>query len=269
MTSYHPNYLIAMRKSNMAYKYEPQTLSGKAIVLTGGTTGIGRATAQRLIMDGARILIFGRHEKELQEALEDIRSVAGGNGEAHGIIADSAKPEDVTRVFEEADRVLGGVDILINNAALAAQSILDSDYEEWHEVIHTNIVGYLNCSRHALDRMIPHKTGHILNIGSLSAKVREAGSDVYVATKSAIEGFSESLRRQVNEKGIKVSLIEPGLVGTEMTVDQVPKEDQSRAEAEGKMLLAEDLAECVRYCLIQPQRCDIILIQIRPSQQII
>ena len=254
----------------MGYDYQPESLSGKSIVLSGGTTGIGRSTAQRLAMDGARLLIFGRHEAELQDALNDIRPLAQENGgEVHGIVADSGVPGDVEKIFAEADRLFGGIDILINNAALAAQSIVDTDYAEWETVIKTNLLGYMSCSRQALDRMLPKKRGHILNIGSMSAKVRESGSDVYVATKSAIEGFSESLRKQVNEKGIKVSLIEPGLVGTDMTVDQVPREEQPRKEAEGAMLLAEDIAECVRYCLIQPLRCDVVLVQIRPSQQAI
>ena len=254
----------------MAYKYEPQSLNGKAVVLTGGTTGIGRSTAQRLVMDGAKVLIFGRQEDQLQEALQDIRASAeSSGGEVYGLVANSADPADVAKIFEEADRVLGGVDILINNAALAAQSILDSDYDTWREVIDTNILGYLDCSRHAIDRMLPRGRGHILNVGSLSAKVREGGSDVYVATKAAIEGFSEALRKQVNGKGIKVSLVEPGLVGTDMTASNTPPPEQPKKEEEGAMLIAEDLAECIRYCLIQPQRCDVILVQIRPSQQAI
>ena len=86
--------------------------------------------------------------------------------------------------------------------------------------------------------MRPRGIGHIVNIGSLSAKVREKGSDIYVATKAAIEGFSESLRKQINEYGIKVSLIEPGLVGTDMTVDQVAQPEQRQKIAEGEMLAA-------------------------------
>jgi len=114
------------------------------------------------------------------------------------------------------------VDILVNNAVQAAGSILDSDYSKWAYVVQTNVLGYMACCREAVDRMKARGGGHIVNVGSLSAKVRESGSDIYVATKAAIEGFSEALRKQVNEQGIKVTLIEPGLGGTDMTVFSPP-----------------------------------------------
>ena len=253
----------------MSSTYELQSLAGKAVVLTGGTTGIGRATAHLLASEGCRVLIYGREEAALQDALKDIRAAAGHGGEVYGLTADQSHREDVKRVFVEADARLGGVDILINNAALGAQSILDTDYGEWEYVVQTNLLGYMACCREALDRMTPRKTGHIVNVGSMSAKVRESGSDVYVATKSGIEGFSEALRKKVNDLGIKVTLIEPGLVGTDMTEDQVPREQQAQKEQEGEMMTAEDLAQSILYTLVQPPRCDVALVQIRPHKQAI
>src|SRR5690606_16166822 len=118
-------------------------------------------------------------------------------------------------------------------------------------------------------RMKKNQVGHIVNIGSMSAKVREGGSDVYVATKSGIRGFTDSLGRTLNEAGVRVTLIEPGLVGSDMTLDQVPKEKQkAKIEAE-EMLLAEDIAHAVLYVLRQPHRCTIPELQIRPTKQII
>ncbi len=213
--------------------------------------------------------IFGREEQALQEALSDLRGQAQSGGEVHGLTADQSKPEDVTRVFQEAEQRLGGVDILVNNAAQAAGSILDSDYSKWAYVVQTNVLGYMACCREAVDRMKARGGGHIVNVGSLSAKVRESGSDIYVATKAAIEGFSEALRKQVNERGIKVTLIEPGLVGTDMTASNTPPAEQPQKEREGQMLTAEDLARSVLYALQQPPRCDVILIQIRPHGQAI
>src|SRR5436309_8075766 len=109
------------------FNYQPQSLEGKAVVVTGGTTGIGRATALRLAADGARILIFGRHERELKDALEDIESA----GEDHGLTDDQARHEDVRRGVTEADQKLGGVDILINKAAIGAVTVLESDDRHW------------------------------------------------------------------------------------------------------------------------------------------
>jgi len=244
-----------------------QNLSSKGVVLAGGTTGIGRAIACLLVTQGAKLLVYGRHEAELQDALRDIESAASQGGQVFGLIADQSKWEDVQRVFAEADEKLPRVDILINCASLAAHSILDMEYEEWVSVVHTNLIGYMSTCREAIDRMKAQGAGHIVNIGSLSAKVRESGSDVYVATKAGVEGFSESLRKQVNEMGIQVTLIEPGLVGTDMTVEQVPAEEQERKIAEGAMLKAEDIARWVYYALIQPRRSNPVLIQVRPHGQ--
>jgi NADP-dependent 3-hydroxy acid dehydrogenase YdfG len=252
----------------MAYTYAREELAGKSVVITGGTTGIGRTTALRLAQDGANLLIFGRNEHPLNDALTDIRAAAK-DGEVHGLIADSSKPEDIERVFDEADRTFGGVDILINNAAVSAQSVLDTDYSEWRSVIEINLLGYMACCRQAIDRMARRGDGHIVNVGSMSAKVHEVGSDVYVATKSAIEGFTDSFSKQANEKGIRITLIEPGLVGTDMTAPRTPPEQQPQKQEEMTMLAAEDIAECIRYCLVQPKHCDIARLQIRPTKQII
>jgi NAD(P)-dependent dehydrogenase (short-subunit alcohol dehydrogenase family) len=102
--------------------YQLEDITGKAVVITGGTTGIGRATAVKLAMEGAKVLIFGRHEEELRDALHDLREIDG----VHGMIADVTRREDVVRVFAEAERVLGGIDILINNAGLSAESVGDT-----------------------------------------------------------------------------------------------------------------------------------------------
>jgi NADP-dependent 3-hydroxy acid dehydrogenase YdfG len=237
---------------------------GKGIIVTGGTTGIGRATALLLASARARVLVFGRHEDELNDALKDLRAVSD---EVYGISADVSDSADVQRVFLEADRRLGRIDVLINNAALGAGSIVEGQYAEWEYLVKTNLLGYMACTHEAVARMNPAGGGHIVNVGSMSADVREKGSSLYVATKAAIQGFSEALRKEVNEYGIKVTLIEPGAVGTDMQPESV--REQREKVAKGEMLKAEDIASCVHYCLIQPQRCDVVVVQIRPHRQLI
>jgi NADP-dependent 3-hydroxy acid dehydrogenase YdfG len=134
-------------------------------------------------------------------------------------------------------------------------------------VVATNLLGYIGCVQEGVRRMRTRGGGHIVNIGSMSADVRESGSSVYVATKSGIQGFSEALRKEINKEGIKVTLIEPGLVGTDMTEDKTPVEEQPQKQREMKMLKAEDIAACVYYCLTQPKRCDVVSVQIRPHLQ--
>jgi NADP-dependent 3-hydroxy acid dehydrogenase YdfG len=252
--------MIVNAQAGTKLDYQPQEVDGKAVLISGGTTGIGRATAILLGAHGARLMIFGRHEPELTEALEDIRQAGA---EVYGTVADQARLEDVKRVFQEADRELGSLDILINNAALPGGSIETT--ENWPYILQSNLQGYMACTYEAVNRMKASGSGHIVNIGSLSADVREEGSSVYVATKSAIQGFSEALRKEVNQHGIKVSLIEPGSVGTDMV--EASPEQQDKKQAELKMLKAEDIAASVYYCLTQPQRTDVIVVQIRPHLQ--
>lgn len=246
--------------------YGVESMNGKKIVITGGTTGIGRATALLLASEGADILLFGRHEKELNDTLNDFEE-AGLRDKVHGITADISSKNDIQKVFKEADKELGGLDILINNAALAYNGILEGGYDDWLYIVNTNLLGYMACAREALDRMKKNGSGHIVNIGSMSADVREKDSSVYVATKSGIQGFSEALRKEVNSLGIKVTLIEPGAVGTDMQ-PQSPEEQRQR-EKDLKMLMAEDIAACVLYTLQQPKRCDVVSVQIRPHLQTI
>ncbi|GAB3255760.1 3-oxoacyl-[acyl-carrier-protein] reductase [Larkinella harenae] len=241
-----------------------ESLQAKRIIITGGTTGIGRAIAILLGSYGAHIFTYGRHQEQLDEALEAIRDAGG---QADGVTADSAQPEDVKRVFEQADTALGGLDILINSAALAAGSLSEMADSDWRYVIETNLTGYLATTKEALSRMQAQKKGHIVLIGSMSADVREEGSSVYVATKAAIQGLAESLRKEVNKDGIKVSLVEPGAVGSDMQ-PTTPEEEREQQQKE-EILRAEDIAVCVHYILTQPQRCDVVGIQIRPHLQLI
>ncbi|HEV2131416.1 MAG TPA: SDR family oxidoreductase, partial [Longimicrobiaceae bacterium] len=181
--------------SHAAPVYEPQEIAGRTVVISGGTTGIGRATARLLAAHGARVLIFGRHEEELNEALEEIRAAGG---EVYGLTADQSRLEDVQRVFEEADHRLGDLDILINNAAVSPDSLLEGEPEELRYAIETNLGGPIACTREAARRMQSRGEGHIVTIGSMSADLREEENSVYVATKAALQGFSESLRKTLN-----------------------------------------------------------------------
>ncbi len=239
-------------------------LAGKAVVVTGGATGIGRATAILLASKGAKVLIYGRDEKDLEPALGDIRRAGG---EAHGLTADQTKEHDVKRVFAEADRKLGGVDILINNAAVTAGSIFEKGWDDWQYGLNANLLGYLACCREAIDRMRKRGGGHVVNVGSMSADLREEGSDIYVATKAAIQGFSESLRKQINKENIRLTLIEPGLVGTPMV--GMDTSQQRQKEQSHELLKPEDIAQCVYFCLTLPPRCDVVEIRVRPTKQLI
>jgi NAD(P)-dependent dehydrogenase (short-subunit alcohol dehydrogenase family) len=244
------------------FDYELESVNGKNILITGGTTGIGRSAALLLAAQGARVMIIGRHEQEPRDAIHDIQATGGT---VNGFTADTSNPDDIRRVFKEVDREMGQLDILVNNAALGYNSVMEGEYTDWQYIVNTNLLGYMAMAHEAIERMKPHGWGHIVNIGSMSADVRETNSSVYVATKAGIEGFSESLRKEINPLGIKVTLIEPGSVGTDMQPETPEQQRQKQEKME--MLKAEDVAACVLYALTQPKRCDVVMVQILPHLQ--
>jgi NADP-dependent 3-hydroxy acid dehydrogenase YdfG len=244
------------------YDYMPESVNGKNILISGGTTGIGRSTALLLAAQGAQVMIFGRHGEELKDAIHDIQSTGGT---VSGSTADTSNPEDIHRVFKEVDREMGRLDILINNAALGYNSVMEGEDKDWQYIVNTNLLGYMAVAHEAIERMKSSGWGHIVNIGSMSADIREKDSSVYVATKAGIQGFSEALRKEVNPLGIKVTLVEPGSVGTDMQPES-PKEQRQKQE-KMEMLKAEDIAACVLYALTQPKRCEVVMVQIRPHLQ--
>jgi NADP-dependent 3-hydroxy acid dehydrogenase YdfG len=246
--------------------YFGQNIKDKRIVITGGTTGIGKAIADLLVSLGGRVLIFGRNHEDFKNAFDDIKQKFP-DCELYGTPADVTKKEDVQKIIEIAENDLGGIDILINNAALPADGLTGTTFEDYKYVIDTNITGYLAFAEEAVSRMKEQKSGYIINIGSMSAETKSPESTIYVATKQAIRGFSTSLRKEVNPFGIKVSLIEPGAVTSDMQPGTKEEHDEKIDKME--MLKAEDIAMSVLFCLSQPKRCDIVTMQIRPHLQII
>ena len=237
-------------------------LKNKNVLVTGGTSGIGKATAKRLAQEGANVMIFGRNKDHLKKAVSDIKKYG-----IFGITADVSSETDIDKVFSEFKRKYGDIDILVNNASLPARSITSNNYQKMEYTLRVNILGYMYCTKKAFEIMKNNGQGHIVNIGSMSAKVKEERADLYVPTKSAIEGFSESFRKKANRNGVKLSLIEPGSVGTGM-VDE-SKEEQKKLQEEFLMLRAEDIAEAIVFCLTRPKRCDVICLEIKPHRQII
>jgi NADP-dependent 3-hydroxy acid dehydrogenase YdfG len=245
--------------------YLGQNIDGKRIVITGGTTGIGKATAELLASLGGIIFIFGRDTDDFTNAIKAIKDQA--KGEVYGITADVTLKEDIDLIWKKIDQTLGGIDILINNAALPANGIVEEEYENIKYILEANILGYISFTKEAVSRMKSQQEGHIVNIGSMSAETHEETGTVYVATKSAIRGFTAALRKEVNELGIKVSLIEPGAVTSDM--QPAPKEEQREQIEKMEMLEAEDIAMSVLFCLSQPKRSDIVTLQVRPHLQVI
>lgn len=239
-------------------------LAGKRILVTGGTTGIGRATVALLAAGGGRLLTFGRHEPELADSLAHAREKANPDA-VTGLVADAATREGILRIFDAVDRNLGGLDILINNAGVGIDPVQEGPDEAWRYGVETDFVAYLACSREAIKRMEAAGGGHIVFIGSISAEKESPGSSTYAAAKAGVRVYAETLRKEVAQKNIRVSWIEPGTIGADM--QDMPPEEQRRKIAVHEMLYAEDVADAIEFVLTRPNRTDISALRIEPRLQ--
>jgi NAD(P)-dependent dehydrogenase (short-subunit alcohol dehydrogenase family) len=239
-------------------------LAGRRIAITGGTTGIGRAIAVLLAGEGARVFVCGRDEAHLADSLARIREVGAGDGIAIDLAEDGA-PE---RFLAAAAEAMGGYDVVIANAAIAAEGLSEMSEADVRYTIATNFTAYLLTAQVAAKAMIARNGdagGDIVLVGSMSAYVLGPKSTVYAGIKYGIQGFAIALRRELGEKGVRVSLVEPGLTGSDMQTD--PPEKQAEKIRAEESLRAEDIAVGVHYLLTQPRRTVVQQLTISPRMQ--
>ena len=235
---------------------EQPGLAGRKAIITGGTTGIGRAIAVLLAASGAKVFICGRTPAHLDDALGRIREV----GEGDGVNVDLSRREDVARFFEAAENYLGGVDIAVINAAIPAEALADTDDDDLDYQIATDFTSYLTTTKAAVARM--GAGSDLILIGSMSAVSQAAGNSIYVAAKTGIEGFAHSLRQELSERDIKVGLIEPGFTGADFQYPDFPPEKQVELIGQHRMLRAEDIAVAAHFMLTQPRRSAVSLMRV-------
>ncbi|KQS04457.1 short-chain dehydrogenase [Sphingomonas sp. Leaf357] len=234
------------------------SLKGKRAIITGGTTGIGRAIAVLLASEGVKVFIGGRDEGHLADALQRVREV----GEGDGMTLDLSEP-DASKTFVAAGtRALGGLDIAVVNAAISAEGLTDMTEADLRYAIATNFTAYLLTAHAAAAALVDR--GDIVLIGSMSAHVLGPGSTVYAGIKYGIQGFAEALRRELGPKGIRVANVEPGKTGSNMQLPDISVEEQREAIAKDEMLRAEDIAVGVHYLLTQPRRAVVQQLTITP-----
>ncbi|ATE65129.1 SDR family oxidoreductase [Rhizorhabdus dicambivorans] len=235
---------------------EYPSLQGRKAVITGGTTGIGRAIAILLAGEGARVFICGRTPEHLDDALRRIREV----GEGDGVNVDLSRREEVDRFFAKADDYLGRPDIAVINAAVPAGALEDTSEDELYYQTATDLTAYLACTRKAARRMAAGSD--VILIGSMSAVSQSPGSSIYVAAKAGIEGFAVALRKELSEKDIKVGLIEPGFTGADFQYPDYPPEKQVELINGHRMLRSEDIAVAAHFMLRQPRRTAVSMIRV-------
>jgi NADP-dependent 3-hydroxy acid dehydrogenase YdfG len=248
-------------------------LEGTVALVTGASSGIGEATARALADRGAAVALAARRVERLQDLA---REIEGAGGRALPLETDVTAHEQAEAAVRSTVEELGRLDVVVNNAGVMLLGpIVDAPTEEWDRMIALNLQGLLYVAHAALPHLLsaagerPRQVADLVNISSVAGRVARAGSGVYNLTKHGVGAFSESLRQELASRHVRVSLIEPGAVETELP-------DHLRAEVREQMmerfggierLQARDIAEAILYVVTRPRHVAINEVLIRPTEQ--
>jgi NADP-dependent 3-hydroxy acid dehydrogenase YdfG len=243
-------------------------LSGRVVAVTGASSGIGEATALACAEAGAAVSLAARRTDRIDALAERIRSAGGTALAIETDVGDEAQASAfVRRTHEE----LGRLDVLVNNAGVMLLGpIEDAPTDEWRRMVDANVFGVLYCTHAALPLMREQGGGHIVNVSSVAGRVARAGAGVYNLTKFGVGAFSEALRQEGVAHNIRVTLIEPGAVDTELAGhnrEVVLEQIKKRFEGVDR-LVSEDIARAVLYAVGQPEHVAINELLVRPTKQV-
>lgn len=242
-------------------------------MVTGASSGIGEATALTLAQRGAAVALVARRKDRLDSLAAKI-SDAGGT--ALVIEADITSQEQAQGAVEKTVSDLGRLDTLVNNAGVMLLGpALDAPLEEWQQMIKINIEGLLYCAHAAMPHLLraaegpPRQVADMVNISSVAGRVARNGSGVYNLTKHGVGAVSESLRQELARRFVRVSLVEPGAVATELASHNRPeiRENIDQRFADLERLQAQDIADAIDYIVTRPRRVAVNEILIRPTEQ--
>jgi len=242
-------------------------IEGKVVVITGASSGLGEATARLLSAQGASVVLGARRIDRLG-VLADELSRRGGK--ALAVPTDVIQCDQVKRLVDAAVQTYGRIDVMINNAGLMPQALLERlKIDEWNRMIDVNIKGVLYGIAAALPHMKQQKAGHFINVSSVAGHRVGPGFAVYAATKYAVRALSEGLRQEVKPYNIRTTVISPGAVATELpnTVTDPQAAERIRKFYAEVAIPAESFARAVAFAMSQPEEVDVNEILFRPTRQ--
>jgi NADP-dependent 3-hydroxy acid dehydrogenase YdfG len=249
-------------------------LTGTSALVTGASSGIGWATAELLAALGARMTLVARRAERIEELAGQIISAGG---EAIAVPADVTDADQARGCVEQASRHWGSLDIVVNNAGLLMAGPVESaPLDEFDQMIDVNVRGLLYVSRAALAPLLDaaresaRGVSDLVNVSSVSGRRANAGSAVYNASKFAVTGFSECLRQEVTRRHVRVSVIEPGAVVTELPTHmrQEIRETPNPEFSGFTYLEAVDVAETIAFTVTRPRRVCVNEVMVRPTEQL-
>lgn len=241
-------------------------LEGQWVFVTGATSGIGKATAKIFAESKCNLIINGRRQQRLDELQKQLEN-------DHGISVETAcfDVRDREKCADHVESFNQPIDILVNNAGLARgkDAVYDADFEDWDEMIDTNVKGLISLTRFISPKMKERNSGHIINIGSIASHESYPGGSVYCASKHAVKAFTEATKKDLHGTKVRVSMVSPGLVETEFSnVRFHGDDDQADDVYKGmKPLTGEDIAEIVHFVANRPPHVDIMDTIVFPVNQ--
>lgn len=245
-----------------------QSLSGRTALVTGASSGIGAATALALAGAGAKVAIAARRADRLEDLKQRIQSL-GGTAEV--IVADFAREAEAVDAVGTAEAAFGQLDILVNNAGVMyLEPVAEADLGRWRHMLELNVLGLIAASQAALPGMRARRSGDIVNIASTAGRIANPNGAGYSATKFGVVAFTEALRKEVYKDRVRLTVVEPGIVETELR-DHIAH-DGARATidtfvAAVRQLQPEDVANAILYAVSQPPHVCINEILMRPTDQ--
>jgi NADP-dependent 3-hydroxy acid dehydrogenase YdfG len=245
------------------------SLKNKIVLITGTSSGIGKACAEAFSKEGAKVILNGRRKKIIEQLALQLKEKF--NAEVISLIFDIRNKTEVKEKIDSLPEEWKKIDILVNNAGLGKglDKIYEGKTEDWELMIDTNLKGLLYVTREVMPGMVERKSGHIINIGSVAGHDIYPGGNVYCATKFAVKALSQAMRIDALDKFIKISSVDPGMVETEFSNIRF-NGDTERAKSVYKglqPLVGDDIADAVIYCATRPWHVNINEIIITPIAQ--
>ncbi len=228
-----------------------QHLKGQVAIITGGSRGIGRATALALATEGAKVAV--NYASSSTAADEVVAEITEAGGEAIAVQGDVSKADQVDDLFNKVTATWGRVDILVNNAGITRDTLLlRMKPEDWQAVIDLNLTGVFLCTRVASKIMLKQKSGRIINITSVAGQMGNPGQANYSAAKAGVIGFTKTVAKELASRGVTVNAVAPGFIATDMTKELKNTEEILKFIPLGRYGQAEEVAGMIRFLAADP-----------------
>jgi NAD(P)-dependent dehydrogenase (short-subunit alcohol dehydrogenase family) len=241
-------------------------LSGRRVLITGGAGGVGRAVAERMLLEGAHVMIVDRPGSEVR-AISDSLSQSIDEAKVGWAECDLSESAGVQDMFVALDQQFGGLEMLIACAGVGSGPLMEMSEPEWRFVIESNLMSYVASTQGAIERIRASGApdGLIVLVGSISVHIKAVGESVYNAAKGGVASFAETLRKELMHEGIRLTLIEPGAIGSAM--QPFPEDERARQIEEHKMLSPSHVADAIMFAATRPLGVDVVTLRIEPQVQ--